>query len=126
MIFLGFGTYLTSHIKIVASPSRQSEIIMLTSCFKSLVVRTMKNLISELLAKLAEKEEESKEFVAQIEALEIVIFAMLERMERSERLAIITNIEDALNETQPDDSLTANDTTLLKKYLSRLLTPPTT
>ncbi len=85
----------------------------------------MKNLISELLAKLAEKEEESKEFVAQIEALEIVIFAMLERMEHSERLAIITNIEDALNETQPDDSVNADDTTLLKQYLSRLLTPPT-
>ncbi|MCA1921562.1 anti-adapter protein IraP [Buttiauxella noackiae] len=86
----------------------------------------MKNLISELLAKLAEKEEESKEFVAQIEALEIVIFAVLERMDRSERLAIITNIEDALNETQPDDSVTADDTTLLKQYLSRLLTPPAT
>ena len=86
----------------------------------------MKNLISELLTKLAEKEEESKEFVAQIEALEIVIFAMLERMERSERLAIITKIEDALNETQPDDSVTANDTTVLKQYLSRLLTPLTT
>ena len=85
----------------------------------------MKNLISELLAKLAEKEEESKEFVAQIEALEIVIFAMLERMERSERLAIITNIEDALNETQHDDSVAANDTTVLKQYLSRLLTPLT-
>ena len=125
MIFLGSDTYLTSHIKIVASPSRQSEIIMLTSYFKSLVVRTMKNLISELLAKLAEKEEESKEFVAQIEALEIVIFAMLERMERSERLAIITNIQDALNETQPDDSVTTDDTSLLKQYLSRLLTPPT-
>ncbi|MCE0800352.1 anti-adapter protein IraP [Buttiauxella sp. S04-F03] len=83
----------------------------------------MKNLISELLTKLAEKEEESKEFVAQIEALEIVIFAILERMERSERLAIITNIEDALNENQPDDSVTANDNTVLKQYLSRLLTP---
>ncbi|MCE0844858.1 anti-adapter protein IraP [Buttiauxella sp. A2-C1_F] len=83
----------------------------------------MKNLISELLTKLAEKEEESKEFVAQIEALEIVIFAILERMERSERLAIIKNIEDALNETQPDDSVTANDNTVLKQYLSRLLTP---
>lgn len=86
----------------------------------------MKNLISELLAKLAEKEEESKEFVAQIEALEIVIFTMFERMEYSERLAIITNIGDALNETQPDDSVTADDTTLLKKYLSRLLPPPVT
>lgn len=83
----------------------------------------MKNLISELLTKLAEKEEESKEFVAQIEALEILIFAILERMERSERLAIIKNIEDALNETQPDDSVTANDNTVLKQYLSRLLTP---
>lgn len=85
----------------------------------------MKNLISELLAKLAEKEEESKEFVAQIEALEIVIFAMLGRMERSERLAILSDIEGALNEIQSDDSVTVGDTALLKKYLSRLLAHPT-
>jgi hypothetical protein len=31
----------------------------------------MKNLIAELLVKLAQKEEESKELVAQVEALEL-------------------------------------------------------
>ena len=35
----------------------------------------MKNLIAELLVKLAQKEEESKELVAQVEALEIVVTA---------------------------------------------------
>ena len=37
----------------------------------------MKNLIAELLVKLAQKEEESKELVAQVEALEIVVTALL-------------------------------------------------
>lgn len=82
----------------------------------------MRNLIFELLAKLAEKEEESKEFIAQIEALEIVIFAMLRRMDQSEQQVIITNIEDALNETQPKETVTFHDTALLKQYLDRLLT----
>ncbi|RPH21881.1 anti-adapter protein IraP [Buttiauxella warmboldiae] len=84
----------------------------------------MKNLISELLAKLAEKEAESKEFVAQIEALEIVVFAMLARMEQGDRQAIVTHIEDALNETRPDDAVSVYDTALLKQYLSRLLADP--
>ncbi|HEY3589806.1 MAG TPA: anti-adapter protein IraP [Buttiauxella sp.] len=81
----------------------------------------MRNLISELLAKLAEKEEESKEFVAQIEALEIVIAAMLSRMEQSDQQAIITNIENALNDVHPKETATVRDTVLLKQYLSRLL-----
>ena len=41
----------------------------------------MKNLIAELLVKLAEKEEESKELVAQVEALEIVVTALLRHHE---------------------------------------------
>ncbi len=40
----------------------------------------MKNLIAELLVKLAQKEEESKELVAQVEALEIVVTALLRQM----------------------------------------------
>lgn len=34
----------------------------------------MKNLIAELLFKLAQKEEESKELCAQVEALEIIVW----------------------------------------------------
>lgn len=84
----------------------------------------MKNLIAELLIKLAEKEEESKEFVAQIEALEIVVTAMLRKMEKSDREAIISNIQGALHEVRPDESVTSHDTELLEQHLERLLTHP--
>lgn len=45
----------------------------------------MKNLIAELLVKLAQKEEESKELVAQVEALEIVVTALLRQMANQSR-----------------------------------------
>ncbi len=45
----------------------------------------MKNLIAELLVKLAQKEEESKELVAQVEALEIVVTALLDRWQNQSR-----------------------------------------
>ncbi len=41
----------------------------------------MKNLIAELLLRLAEKEEASKDLVVQIEALEIVLTAMLRQLD---------------------------------------------
>lgn len=43
----------------------------------------MKNLIAELLVKLAQKEEESKELVARAEALEIVVTALLRQMAKT-------------------------------------------
>ncbi|HEY1846781.1 MAG TPA: anti-adapter protein IraP [Buttiauxella sp.] len=84
----------------------------------------MKNLIAELLVKLAEKEEESKEFVAQIEALEIVVTALLRRMEQSEQQALITSIEAALHDARPKEVVTTHDTELLEQYLKKLLTHP--
>lgn len=84
----------------------------------------MKNLIAELLVKLAEKEEESKEFVAQIEALEIVVTALLRRMEQSEQQALITSIEAALHDARPKGEVTTHDTQLLQQYLEKLLTHP--
>ncbi len=53
----------------------------------------MKNLIAELLVKLAQKEEESKELVAQVEALEIVVTALLRQMATSDQQALIDSIE---------------------------------
>ena len=84
----------------------------------------MKNLIAELLVKLAEKEEESKEFVAQIEALEIVVTALLCRMEKSEQQALITSIEAAMHDAQPKKEVSPHDTELLQQYLEKLLTHP--
>ena len=62
----------------------------------------MKNLITELLVKLAQKEEESKELVAQVEALEIVVTALLRHMAAQDQQALIDSIESALDNAKPD------------------------
>ncbi len=84
----------------------------------------MKNLIAELLVKLAEKEEESKELVAQVEALEIVVTALLRQMATSEQQALIQSIEVALDEARPGMHVTDQDTELLQQYLKKLLRHP--
>ena len=80
----------------------------------------MKNLIAELLVKLAEKEDESKELVAQVEALEIVVTALLRRMELSEQTALIQGIEDAMAEARPTQTVAERDAELLQQYLKKL------
>ncbi|SFT40484.1 Sigma-S stabilisation anti-adaptor protein [Kosakonia arachidis] len=84
----------------------------------------MKNLIAELLVKLAEKEEESKELVAQVEALEIVVTALLRQMAASEQQALIVSIEGALDEVRQGTHVTDQDTELLQQYLKKLLRHP--
>ncbi|KIS43300.1 anti-adapter protein IraP [Kosakonia radicincitans] len=84
----------------------------------------MKNLIAELLVKLAEKEEESKELVAQVEALEIVVTALLRQMAASEQQALILSIEGALDEVRQGTHVTEQDTELLQQYLKKLLRHP--
>lgn len=84
----------------------------------------MKNLIAELLVKLAEKEEESKELVAQVEALEIVVTALLRQMAQPEQLALIKSIENALDDVTPESEVSAYDTELLQQYLKKLLRHP--
>lgn len=69
----------------------------------------MKNLIAELLVKLAQKEEESKELVAQVEALEIVVTALLRQMAKPEQEALIDNVEGALEKARPDSQVPAED-----------------
>ena len=51
----------------------------------------MKNLIAELLVKLAQKEEEAKELTVQVEALEIVVTALLRHMEHDAQQFRILN-----------------------------------
>ncbi|SCC28716.1 anti-adapter protein IraP [Kosakonia oryziphila] len=84
----------------------------------------MKNLIAELLVKLAEKEEESKELVAQVEALEIVVTALLRQMAASEQQTLICSIEGALDEVRQGTGVTDQDTELLQQYLKKLLRHP--
>ncbi len=84
----------------------------------------MKNLIAELLVKLAQKEEESKELVAQVEALEIVVTALLRQMAKSEQEALIDNVEGALEKARPDSQVPAEDAELLQQYVKKLLRHP--
>ncbi|HHP7601267.1 anti-adapter protein IraP [Escherichia coli] len=80
----------------------------------------MKNLIAELLFKLAQKEEESKELCAQVEALEIIVTAMLRNMAQNDQQRLIDQVEGALYEASiPDD-----DTELLRDYVKKLLKHP--
>ncbi|EFC4573123.1 anti-adapter protein IraP [Escherichia coli] len=78
----------------------------------------MKNLIAELLFKLAQKEEESKELCAQVEALEIIVTAMLRNMAQNDQQ------EGALYEVKPDASIPDDDTELLRDYVKKLLKHP--
>ena len=84
----------------------------------------MKNLIAELLVKLAQKEEESKELVAQVEALEIVVTALLRQMAKPEQEALIDNAEGALEKARPDSQVPAEDAELLQQYVKKLLRHP--
>ncbi|WP_297118284.1 anti-adapter protein IraP [Enterobacter sp. ECC-175] len=84
----------------------------------------MKNLIAELLLKLAQKEEESKELVAQVEALEIVVTALLRHMSKQEQDALIQSVEGALESTKPDPQVPAHDAEMLQQYVKKLLRHP--
>ena len=85
----------------------------------------MKNLIAELLIRLAQKEQESKELVAQVEALEIVVTALLRKMDGGQ----LQQINDSISEAMQTASVTvepelSEDMSLLENYIQRLLNHP--
>jgi hypothetical protein len=84
---------------------------------------TMKNLIAELLVKLAQKEEESKELVAQVEALEIVVTALLRQMAKTDQQALIESVEGALD-VRPESQVPVEDAEMLHQYVKKLLRHP--
>jgi len=84
----------------------------------------MKNLIAELLIKLAAKEEESKELTAQVEALEIVVTALLRKMEESQRQELNAGIKVAICKAAEDAATSPEDAALLEGFIQRLLTHP--
>ncbi|RRE77484.1 anti-adapter protein IraP [Klebsiella pneumoniae] len=83
----------------------------------------MKNLIAELLVKLAQKEEEAKELTVQVEALEIVVTALLRHMEHDAQQALIQDIEQAID-GDPCPPVNDHDAMLLQQYLKKLLRHP--
>ncbi|WP_147195668.1 anti-adapter protein IraP [Pantoea sp. MBD-2R] len=84
----------------------------------------MKNLIAELLVRLAEKEEESKELVAQVEALEIVVTAILRKLEVGQLQQITDNISQAMQSASDSQNVNSHDSSMLNNYIQRLLTHP--
>lgn len=84
----------------------------------------MKNLIAELLVKLADKEQESKELVAQVEALEIIVTAMLRHIEPETQRQIVQHIETALPEAAQRETVNQEDMLLLQQYIKKLLHYP--
>ncbi|MFW0697118.1 anti-adapter protein IraP [Pantoea sp. R13S299] len=81
----------------------------------------MKNLIAELLVKLAEKEATAKEQMAQIEALEIVVTALVRKLEPQQHLAMTTSIETAMDNVAGANE---DDALLLRNYIEKLLRHP--
>ncbi|WP_223564120.1 anti-adapter protein IraP [Pantoea agglomerans] len=81
----------------------------------------MKNLIAELLVKLAEKEATAKEQMVQIEALEIVVTALVRKLEPQQHLAITTSIETAIDNVADAEDENAQ---LLRNYIEKLLRHP--
>lgn len=84
----------------------------------------MKNLIAELLVRLAEKEEESKELVAQVEALEIVVTAILRKLEVGQLQRITDNISQAMHSASAAQNVDRHDSSMLNNYIQRLLAHP--
>jgi len=82
----------------------------------------MKNLIAELLVRLAEKEEESKEREVQVAALEIVVTASLRKLDCSQRQQITDSINAVIMDPSSDFCpANTEDFTRLNNYIQRLL-----
>lgn len=84
----------------------------------------MKNLIAELLIRLAEKETESKELVAQVEALEIVVTALLRKSDAEQLRQINESIDSAMRNASAGIREYPDDLSLLESYIQRLLNHP--
>ena len=84
----------------------------------------MRNLIAELLVNLAQKEEEAKELTVQVEALEIVVTALLRHMAEDAQQRLIQDIETAMEQVKPGPLVDDRDTQLLQQYIKKLLRHP--
>ncbi|PKH21296.1 anti-adapter protein IraP [Enterobacterales bacterium CwR94] len=83
----------------------------------------MKNLIAELLIKMAEKEAESKALIAQIEALEIVTTAIIRHVDPATHHDITQHVHRAMN-TPCKSVASAPNTPMLEDYVQKLLAQP--
>lgn len=81
----------------------------------------MKNFIAELLIKLAEKEEETKELAIQIKTLEIIVTGLLHNLDQDQRLRFISSVETSLESLSDGVTIGGYDSYELNQNLARLL-----
>ncbi len=80
-------------------------------------MRNEKNLIAELLVNLAQKKKKrQKELTVQVEALEIVVTALLRHMAEDAQQRLIQDIETAMEQVKPGPLVDDRDTQLLQQY----------
>ncbi|EXU77072.1 anti-adapter protein IraP [Erwinia mallotivora] len=84
----------------------------------------MKNLIAELLIRLAQKEVESKELMVQVEALEVVVTALLRKLDGEQLQQITDSISSAMATAAEACPYNAADSSQLNAYIQRLLVYP--
>ncbi len=77
----------------------------------------MKNLIAELLVKLAEKDEASNEQNARLCALELVVSALLCRMNSADLNALVNGVEEDIAHS----TFKTQNPELLQQHVQRLL-----
>lgn len=83
----------------------------------------MKNLIAELLVKLAEKDEAADEQTARLFALEFVVTSLIYRMNSVEFTSFVNGITDDIARFQPNGDNPAHSPELLQQHVQRLLQP---
>ncbi|WP_299998392.1 sigma-S stabilization anti-adapter protein IraP [uncultured Cedecea sp.] len=81
----------------------------------------MKNFIAELLIKLAEKEEETKELVVQIKTLEVIVTGLLQSLDQEQKLRFISSVESSLESLSEGAEIDGYDSSEINKNLARLL-----
>jgi len=81
----------------------------------------MKNFIAELLIKLAEKEEETKELAVQIKTLEIIVTGLLQNLDQDQKLRFVDSVETSLESLSHGASIDSYDRYQINKNLARLL-----
>lgn len=81
----------------------------------------MKNFIAELLIKLAEKEEETKELAVQIKTLEIIVTGLLQNLDPEQKVRFISSVETSLESVANGVAVDDCDSHEINQNLARLL-----
>lgn len=84
----------------------------------------MKNFIAELLIKLAEKEEETKELAVEVKTLGIIVTGLFQSLEQDQRLRFIAGIEASLESLSHGPTVDGYDYGELNKNLASFLLVP--